>query len=89
VLLAVTVNIRTDAGALVWYPFEHPAGTLDDFHAALNREGVVNGVRFETRRGPRDTLIVIRRIPTLLSKAALFSVTALSKALVNAEGEPL
>lgn len=87
--LAVTINIPTPNGQMVWFAFDHAAPTIEDFHAALLSAGSVIGKRYETMRGPNNTLILKRTYSAIIAKDAIFSVAPLHKIITDTDGNQI
>jgi hypothetical protein len=77
-LFAVTITATTASGDPVWFPFWHnDLATLDEFLAAMIRDGVLQGIRFKTKReGPRHRILDHK--PYILGKNMVGQVVEMS-----------
>jgi hypothetical protein len=87
--LAVTINIPTSQGQMVWFAFDHAAGTIEEFHKTLLADGSVIGTRYQTLPGQSNTLVLKRTYSTIIAKDAIFSVAPLHKTITDAAGNPV
>jgi len=83
---AVTIKIQIDDRQMVWFAFDHASASIDDLHATLLRDGSVSGTRYETRRGPGNTLVLKRTYPAILAASAIFTVAPLHKVITDEAG---
>lgn len=71
-IFSITTPLVGKNGSPVWYPFEHTASSVDEFHKMLVRDGSVVGTRYTVEYRTGRKLSDPRRI--ILTPAGIAQV---------------